>query len=385
MRTLAEKQAARDKIVNELKEEQLKLDKYERPYTEAVAAFKKVNDKFDAQIKLALAKEWGWDDRFRTLPVINGYADPLKIQQFTINDIPIDYNFKYVTRYDRCMSCHLAMERPAYTRENLASLTTDADQKKLDEAIEMYKERIDPKVFDSKDTTSIPNPKSIHLIKLGDSTLSPGRIKEFTAHPRLDLFVGSNSKHPAEKFGCSSCHYGQGSGTSFVDSAHSPNNGDTRAAWTKNKGWTPSHDWDFPMLPNRFIESSCLKCHHEVTDLISSDNRVEAPKAVRGFNLIRENGCFGCHEISGWKSGNRVGPDMRLEPTPPLEDLTPLERDRAIKDTDNRPGTYRKVGPALSRVSEKSKTSMDREVGLFARSTFPPRYQDAALFQPQHQ
>ena len=37
------------------------------------------------------------------------------------------------------------------------------------------------------------------------------QINEFAAHPRLDLFVDSNSPHPAEKFGCTICHAGQGS------------------------------------------------------------------------------------------------------------------------------------------------------------------------------
>ena len=67
--------------------------------------------------------------------------------------------------------------------------------------------------------------------------------------------------------------------------------------------------------PKRFVESSCLKCHHQVTDLISSDNRNEAPKLLRGYNLIKENGCFGCHEIAGRKGGRQIGPDLRLEPT----------------------------------------------------------------------
>ena len=39
----------------------------------------------------------------------------------------------------------------------------------------------------------------------------------------------------------------------------------------------------------------------------------------RGFNLVKENGCFGCHEIAGSKSGRAIGPDLRLEPTPPLD------------------------------------------------------------------
>ena len=76
------------------------------------------------------------------------------------------------------------------------------------------------------------------------------------------------------------------------------------------------------MLPQRFVESGCLKCHHQVTDLIRDGSKVEAPKLLRGYNLVRENGCFGCHEIAGIKGGRPVGPDLRLEPRPPLDDLT---------------------------------------------------------------
>ncbi len=112
--------------------------------------------------------------------------------------------------------------------------------------------------------------------------------------------------------------------------------------------------WDFPMQPMRFVEATCLKCHHQVTDLIGSDNRNEAPKLVRGFNLIKENGCFGCHEIAGRKGGRQIGPDLRLEPTPPLDSLTPTERAKAESDPDNPPGTLRKVGPSLYRLSEKT-------------------------------
>jgi cbb3-type cytochrome oxidase cytochrome c subunit len=87
--------------------------------------------------------------------------------------------------------------------------------------------------------------------------------------------------------------------------------------------------------------------------------------------LIRENGCFGCHEIAGWKSGNRIGPDMRLEPSTPLEDLHPIERNRVINDPDNRPGNLRKVGPALSRISEKT-TQQWIEKWLYSPSSFRP-------------
>src|SRR5262249_32380950 len=156
------------------------------------------------------------------------------------------------------------------------------------------------------------------------------RINEFCVHPRLDLFVGSNSKHPAEKFGCTSCHSGQGSGTEFKWASHTPNDSKQLKEWQKNLGWEAIHFWDFPMSPKRSVEASCLKCHHQVTDLITGGNRQEAPKLLHGYNLTRENGCFGCHEISGKKNGVPIGPDMRLEPYPPLELLSAADRARVL-------------------------------------------------------
>ena len=62
------------------------------------------------------------------------------------------------------------------------------------------------------------------------------------------------------------------------------------------------------MLSSRFVESSCVKCHHQVTDLIRHGSKEEAPKLLRGYNLVSENGCFGCHEIAGIKGGRASAP-----------------------------------------------------------------------------
>src|SRR5262249_18148601 len=96
------------------------------------------------------------------------------------------------------------------------------------------------------------------------------------------------------------------------------------------------------------------KCHHQVTDLYSDGNKSEAPKLTKGYNLIREYGCFGCHEINGFAGGRQVGPDLRLEPNPPLESLNVAERSKLLADPDNPPGQLRRVGPSLYRVSEKT-------------------------------
>src|SRR5262249_52317023 len=88
--------------------------------------------------------------------------------------------------------------------------------------------------------------------------------------------------------------------------------------------------------------------------LIRDGSRVEAPKLMRGYNLVKDNGCFGCHEIAGLKAGRRVGPDLRLEMSPPLEAYPAGERAKLLSDPLNPPGAQRKVGPSLRRISEKT-------------------------------
>ncbi len=138
----------------------------------------------------------------------------------------------------------------------------------------------------------------------------------YVTHPRLDLFVGSLSPHKVADFACTMCHEGQGSATAFKWASHTPNTPSQRKDWRHDNGWFDNHHWIFPMYPTRHAESSCLKCHHDVTELEPSQRFAEAPapKVTRGHNLIRKYGCFGCHEVNGYDGDERVGPDLRPEP-----------------------------------------------------------------------
>jgi mono/diheme cytochrome c family protein len=376
-----------------------------------------VAGELDRFAKATALKKWKLGDTIRNLPVIDGFAAPTKIEQYTLTEYPIDYSFKYVTRYDRCTTCHLGLEKATFTKADLKTLSSSELQsdegKKVAQLYEMYETRQkegEQLAFDLDDLPvkrswpvgwicgsllivalaaggglaykSSPRLGTLvvlggFVVALGASTvlarmsprvpdvpsvqLTPGQINEFCVHPRLDLFVDPNSPHPAEKFGCTSCHSGQGSATDFRNAMHTPNSLKEREEWTKEHSWSSIHFWDYPMLPKRFVESGCLKCHHQVTDLIRHGNREEAPKLLRGYNLVRENGCFGCHEISGLKSGKEIGPDLRLEPSPPLSAYTALERVKMLSDPLNPPGLMRKVGPSLYRISEKTNQSWARK------------------------
>ncbi len=180
-----------------------------------------------------------------------------------------------------------------------------------------------------------------------------------------------------EKFG-SSVTPGRAALPIFVLAAHTPDNAAQHKQWANEYHWDASHDWEFPMLPNRFVESSCVKCHHEITDLVRQGNKEEAPKLQRGFDLVRENGCFGCHEISrALRPGDRPRPSAG--PSPALA----WHRRPAKSDPLNPPGTYRKVGPSLRRIAEKTNEKWARRQVQSPRGTRPDT--KMPLLQPQHQ
>jgi mono/diheme cytochrome c family protein len=53
----------------------------------------------------------------------------------------------------------------------------------------------------------------------------------------------NHAQHPFEKFGCTICHQGQGRAT------------------TKEAAHGHVEHWEHPMLPMKYIESACAKCH----------------------------------------------------------------------------------------------------------------------------
>lgn len=226
-----------------------------------------------------IANIFAW---MRSLPGID-LMPPTKIQQISLPELTINYNFKDVPRFDRCTTCHMGIDRVGY----------DKDARGKEMALVYHSH---PHLTDG---TTYIDPKG----------------KEMPA----GLFLDSNGPHPINSFGCTICHGGQGSGTTFTYASHEPNDLHQKEDWEERLDWHEMHHWDFPMVPDRFMESSCLKCHHQVTDL----EEHQAPKLLAGYKRITRYGCTGCHTIGG---EDVFGPDL----------------------TDNR-----KVGPNLEHVASK--------------------------------
>ncbi|MDP6133613.1 MAG: c-type cytochrome [Candidatus Marinimicrobia bacterium] len=194
--------------------------------------------------KMSIANKIG--DIVRDLPILDFMAPYFKVEQVVLPDIKYNVNFASVPEVDRCKSCHLGIDNPDYK---------DAEQ-------------------------------------------------PFTSHPNLDLYLTSSSPHAYENFGCTTCHAGRGRGTDFTSATHTPSSPEQRAEWEEKYDWHEMHHWLKPMLPTKYSEASCFKCHQDEANIAHAD------KLTMGLTLIEKNGCNGCHTIKSMESRRKSGPDL---------------------------------------------------------------------------
>lgn len=249
---------------------------------------------------------------FMEWPIIDGFNGHQRVIQDWLPDLHITLGMSSTARFDRCRTCHLGIDKfgagnvPAYPHGEPES-----------EAVE-----------DWVAAGEFPHP--------------------YSSHPRPDVYLTASSPHPLPEFGCTICHAGQGSATGFHNAQHGPNDPVQEHKWAEEYGYFHNHFWEYPMLPERLREASCLKCHHEVVELgVNPEFGATAPKAFEGWQIIQKFGCFGCHEINGYDGQDRIGPDLRLEPT---EEELP----KYASDPNLIAGKMRKVGPSLKHIAQKT-------------------------------
>jgi len=182
----------------------------------------------------------------RDLPVLD-FIDPYyEVKQVVVNDLEEDLVYMGMPKVDRCMTCHVGIDKAGFE---------DAPQ-------------------------------------------------PYSTHPKLDFMVGPNSAHPLSEFGCTACHAGRGRGTGFYTSAHSPNDKETAHRWEKELGWEPMHYWEIPMLPKRYTEAGCYKCHSGNMPL------KEAETLSLGLSVFEKAGCYACHQVDRWNDASKPGPSL---------------------------------------------------------------------------
>jgi mono/diheme cytochrome c family protein len=113
-----------------------------------------------------------------------------------------------------------------------------------------------------------------------DEPRMAGAPEPFRQHPRTPHTPGD-----LDRFGCVACHLGQGRATTMAE-AH---------------GNVP--DWSSPILPVRYTEAACGRCH-------LADTVPEASLLSEGRALMTRVGCFGCHKVAGHEGWKSEAPDL---------------------------------------------------------------------------
>lgn len=232
----------------EEKEIKTKLDELNN---EVIVAQKEIKDlTMKVNLLQAAQKTADIDPVFalRNMPFID-YLDPtIKIQQIVIDNVTDDRYFRQVPRVDRCTTCHTFIDQPGYEKEK----------------------------------------------------------QPFRTHPKLDLMVGMESKHPMKVTGCTSCHGGEGQRVNdFVSVAHMPDSEKQEHEWVQKYGWKEPHHIASPMFKLSQTEAGCVKCHGGV-ELIKG-----ATVLNEGRMTIEKYGCYACHKLEGWGENRRKpGPSL---------------------------------------------------------------------------
>lgn len=283
---MAELTAQKESLERELASMRADLAAKDEKLKAAEAEFKRVTGRAELiQKKLDNIKP-SLINTIRNMPLIDFLDPSLKIRQVVPPDLFVPNAFSQAPQVDRCVSCHLASDNPMYEFDRAAGAFKD-------ENVEQY----------------------VQTATGGNKSKLEQWQKLFAAHPRLDLFVGAKSPHPVAKFGCVSCHVGNGLGTSFQWAAHTPSTRKQSVEWEKRHDWSFSHYEEYPMRPLWQTEASCKKCH-------MSEFRVkEAPVLSRGMRIIRNAGCYACHNMDQFavQGFGKPGPSLvsikdKLEP-----------------------------------------------------------------------
>jgi len=258
-------------------------------------------------------------------------------------------------RVDRCESCHIGIENPSMTAENIIKtvdhVTVTADQ--VPDYLQAHpKTRAivftlgahpgrgaydtltpmslilsrDKATVSSDDApaylTAHPDTKAYVYQQLGisnstsvddavkvqkivyqngvvkgalDWAVVVGDESNATAHARAAEDDHVVSSHPFATYGCTTCHYGSGREL-LQDRAH----GD-------------SEFWLQPMLPSKYQEAACAQCHEKFNGAsFAATYLPEMSTIARGQQLFKQNACWGCHKIEGFSKGN-VGPELTIE------------------------------------------------------------------------
>src|SRR5215208_4216166 len=129
--------------------------------------------------------------------------------------------------------------------------------------------------------------------------------RAFVSHPNREIL----QNHNPEKFGCASCHWGNG-----------------RATTSDMKGHGRHRFWLWPMFEKENTEAGCQQCH--ARDRVTQG----ADKLNLGRDLFAQRGCMGCHRYEGFDRETDALASTRQQ-TGQLQDQITSNEKQILTDT----------------------------------------------------
>jgi cytochrome c551/c552 len=179
----------------------------------------------------------------------------------------------------------LAKKRDDYLKENVTGLTRQAIDSllKRNENFDYSMRQInvtEANIVDRCETChlGVREPAGLQLtpafMKASARSKNPDALaRAFVSHPSRELL----EIHSPDRFGCSSCHGGNGRATTDVVKAH---------------GQNPF--WLHPLHERQNMEAGCQQCH-------SNDRVLQGADTLNlGKDLFQNRGCVGCHRYEGF-------------------------------------------------------------------------------------
>ncbi|HEX3560299.1 MAG TPA: hypothetical protein VHU19_13920 [Pyrinomonadaceae bacterium] len=132
--------------------------------------------------------------------------------------------------------------------------------------------------------------------------------RAFVSHPDKELL----QIHNPEKFGCSSCHWGNGRASTTVEKAHGEN-----------------AFWLHPLFKKENTEAGCNQCH-------SNDRVLQgAPLLTEGKDMFYQRGCVGCHRYEGFDRESDALTNTRQLVTQLEDQVTANEHESKVAKADS--------------------------------------------------
>jgi len=178
-------------------------------------------------------------------------------------------------------SDELAKQRDAYLKDNVIGISADS----IDKLIKRNNEfDYSLRQINVNGDQLVDRCETCHLGIREQLELTPANFKRtgkkidkearaFVSHPSKELL----KIHNPDRFGCSSCHGGNGRATTSIEKGHG-----------RHRFWTHQ------LYERENMEAGCQQCH-------SSDRVLQGANVLtRGKDLFQERGCVGCHRYEGF-------------------------------------------------------------------------------------